>query len=328
LMGFWPMNAQACKQENKRKILLASSDYVAEIKWNGYRQLFCAGEAFSRSKSVVTQQQVSKTAWIPHIAATLKEIGGWWFDGELLRYPDGKAKDVTRIMQSKLETALEKQEQLGKLTYVIFDVLRSPDGQMLNKLPWIKRRRILEHVFEKELQGHPYIRLSKYVSDNKEAFLEDVLKMGLEGIMLKNIHGLWIPAPEGGDSRPANNWYKIKAEIDEEDCFIIGFKAPEMYYTDPITGKEDKERYTRFYANNWIGGVYIGQYRNGIVVNVGSFSGISDQLRKDMSEFPKKYLNRVVKIKAFDREATGRFISPVFRGFRDDKRPEECVWRD
>ena len=324
---FFPMNAQECKKQDKQDFLLDSPEYVGEIKWNGYRQLLREGHAFSRSRSVVTQQQVSKTEWIPHITRDLMKLGGWWFDGELLKYPDGKAKDVTSIMQSKLETALEKQEKNGKLTYVIFDLLRSPDGTMLNMQPWYVRRALLESVYNEYLAGHPYIKLSEVVYSDKRGLLEKVFEMGLEGIMLKNKNGLWIPSPAGGDSRPANNWYKIKAELDHpEECVIIGFKPPEMYYTDPATGKQDKERFTKFYANNWIGGVRIGQYRNGTLVDVGSFSGITDELRKDMSENPNKYLYRVVSIKAFDREPTGRFISPVFKGFRDDKRPEECTW--
>lgn len=35
---------------------------------------------------------------------------------------------------------------------------------------------------------------------------------------------------------------------------------------------------------------------------------------------------RVVMVKGFERNESGHFTSPVFLGFRDDKRPEECVW--
>lgn len=328
MQDFFPMNAQECKKQDKQNILLASNDYVAEIKWNGYRQLLREGNAFSRSKSVVSQQQVSKTAWIPHITDDLLKLGGWWFDGELLKYPNGKAKDVTRIMQSGLELALQKQEETGKLTYVIFDILRHPNGTMLNTLPWRTRRVLLETIYEEELEGHPYIKLSEVVYDAKRDLLEKALGIGLEGIMLKNKNGLWIPSPDGGDSRPANNWYKIKAELDHpEECVIFGFKPSEQYYTDSVTGKQDKERFTKFFTNNWIGGVRIYQYnKDGGRVDVGSFSGINEVLRKDMSEHPDNYINKVVSIKAFDREPNGRFISPVFLGFREDKRPEECTW--
>jgi len=323
----FPMNAQECKKQDKQDFLLGSEEYVAEIKWNGYRQLLRKGNAFSRSKSVVTQQQVSKTEWIPHITRDLLALGGYDFDGELLKYPDGKAKDVTSIMQSKLEGALEKQEKNGKLTYVIFDLLSTPQEGMIINRPWAYRRILLEQTYYKYLQGHPFIKLSEVAYTGKRELLEKALDIGLEGIMLKNKKGLWVPSPAGGDSRPANNWYKIKAELDHpEECVIIGYKPPEQYYTDPATGKQDKERFTRFYSNNWIGGVRIGQYKNGILVDVGSFSGIKDELRKDMSENPDTYLNKVVSIKAFDREPTGRFISPVFKGFRDDKRPQECTW--
>lgn len=330
MSGFYPMNAQDCKKKEKQEALLEDPNYVAEIKWNGYRQLMLGGEAYSRSKSVVTGEQISKTEWIPHITGALKKIGGWWFDGELLVYPNGKAKDVTSIMQSKLPEALKKQEEKGYLTYVIFDILCEPDGKMLTNLPWHLRRTILEKVFWEHLAGNDHILLSRVVlgETNKRALLEEAFNLGLEGIMLKNINSTWKPSPENGDSRPANTWYKIKSEIDFEDCVIIGFKDPEKWYTDPTTGQPDVLRYTKFYAKGWIGGVRIGQYKNGTLVDVGSFSGITDVLREDMSANPSKYIGKVVSIKAFDREPNGRFTSPVFKGFRDDKRPEECIWKE
>jgi len=166
--------------------------------------------------------------------------------------------------------------------------------------------------------------LSELYNDVDEA-VEYSKQAGLEGIMLKNRNGLWLPGTARTDSRPANNWYKVKHEVDGEDVFIIGFVPPEQYYKDEH-GRQDKERYTRFYTNNWIGGVRIGQYRNGIICDVGSFSGITDDLRADMSTYPERYLNRVCVVKGFERNPTGHFTSPVFLGFREDKRPVECVW--
>lgn len=324
-MALFPMNAQPLKGK-KRDAVLNDRNYIAEIKWNGYRQVCIGGELYSRAIGVDGRQK-SKTEWVPHITGDLLKLGDYWFDGELLKYPGGTSHDVTRIMQSKLETALEKQESLGKLTYVLFDVVHTPDlGDIMDR-PYWQRRYILEWVYDKYLAGHPYIKLSPvYQHDQIEEAIEYSKQAGLEGIMLKNQNGLWIPSTATTDSRPANNWYKIKHEIDQaEDCVIIGFVKPEMYYRS-TGGKVDTTRFTRFYSNNWIGGVQIGQYRNGILVPVGSFSGITDDLRADMSAHPERYLGRVVMVKGFERNESGHFTSPVFLGFRDDKRPEECVW--
>ena len=323
-MELFPMNAQPLKGK-KRDQVLQDPNYVAEIKWNGYRQVCLGGHLLSRSVGVDGQQK-SKTEWVPHITHDLLQLGDYWFDGELLRYPGGTSHDVTRILQSKQEVALEKQEEQGYLTYVLFDLMHTPEGD-ITSWPWHHRRVALEHVYKQYLEGHPYIKLSPVYQHNQIAdAIEYSKNAGLEGVMLKNVNGLWIPSTATKDSRPANNWYKIKHEIDHaEDVFIIGFVKPEMYYRGE-GGKQDKERFTRFFVNNWIGGVRIGQYRNGIVVEVGSFSGITDDLRADMSLHPERYLNRVCMVKGFERNETGRFTSPVFLGFRDDKRPEECVW--
>lgn len=320
----FPMNAQRLNGKKYQQVM-DDPRYVAEIKWNGYRQLWVGNNLLSRSIGVDGMQK-SKTAWVPQITEDLMKLGDYWFDGELLRYPGGTSHDVTKIMQSKIEVALEKQESQGYLTYVIFDLLHTPEGDV-TKWPWHARRAELEKVFAKYLDGHPWIKLSPVY---KHEAIQDALtysqKAGLEGIMLKNQYGIWVPSTATKDSRPANNWYKIKHEhVDEEDCIIIGFVPPEQHFKGE-GGKIDPSRYTKYWLRNWIGGVKIGQYRNGVLVPVGSFSGITDDLRQDMSEHGNRYIGRVVMIKAFGRNESGHFTSPVFCGFRDDKRPEECVW--
>ena len=323
MQELFPMNAQPLKNPKKVKEVFESGNYVAEIKWNGYRQVCLGGELRSRSRGV-TGQQLSKTEWVPHITHDLIQLGDYWFDGELLRYPGGTSHDVTRILQSKLEVALEKQQEMGYLTYVLFDLLHTPEGDTMH-LPYERRRELLEEVYHKHLEGHPYIKLGEVYTDIHQA-IEYTKAKGLEGVMVKNKNGLWIPSTATTDSRPANNWYKITHEVPTEDVVIIGYVKPEMYYKDS-TGKQDTTRFTRFYSNNWIGGVRIGQYVNGILTDVGSFSGITDELRKAMSENPDAYIGRVVEVKGFERNPTGHFTSPVFVGFRDDKRKEECIWQ-
>lgn len=322
-MELFPMNAQPLKGK-KRDQVMVNDQYIAEIKWNGYRQLSIGGNLLSRGVGVDGRQK-SKTEWVPHITNDLLKLGDYWFDGELLRYPGGTSHDVTRIMQSKVETALDKQAEFGNLTYVIFDLVHTPQNGWIGDKSWTFRRNALVTVYHTHLKGHPWIRLSERYTNFDEAIAYSK-ESGLEGIMLKNRNGLWLPGSARTDSRPANNWYKIKHEIDQtEDVFIIGYVPPEMYYKDEF-GRKDTERFSRFYTNNWIGGVRIGQYRNGVICDVGSFSGISDDLRADISRFPERYLNRVCMVKGFERNDSGHFTSPVFVGFRDDKRPIECVW--
>lgn len=324
-MELFPMNAQR-PNERKLREIMGNEQYVAEIKWNGYRQVFKEGELLSRSVGVDGKQK-AKTEWVPHITQELIALGDYWFDGELLLYPGGTSHDVTRIMQSSRELAIEKQQDLGMLTYMLFDVLHTPTLGYIADKPFEYRRKVLEQTYDRYLKGHPWIRLSVvYQHDRIQETIDRSKALGLEGVMLKRLSGLWVPGTATTDSRPANNWYKIKHEIDGEDCIITGFVPPEMYYRGE-GGKADTNRTTKYYNLGWIGGVRIGQYQRGVLVDVGSFSGISDELRRDMSEHPKKYLNRVVTVKAFGRNASGHFTSPVFQGFRDDKKPTECVWQ-
>jgi ATP-dependent DNA ligase len=59
----------------------------------------------------------------------------------------------------------------------------------------------------------------------------------------------------------------------------------------------------------------------------GKFSGFDDATRKDITENPKKYLHRVVTISAQERLESGHFRHPRFERWREDKAPEECIFR-
>lgn len=96
-----------------------------------------------------------------------------------------------------------------------------------------------------------------------------------------------------------------------------------MYGEKPGDGFEPV---TKFYFYNWIGAVTFGKYdKDGNLVELGYCSGLTDELRKDMSDNPDKYIGDCMEIKAMERTKDGFYRHPQFSRLRPDKNPSECV---
>jgi len=102
----------------------------------------------------------------------------------------------------------------------------------------------------------------------------------------------------------------------------MGYEEPKAV-SRKVTGTDSA---TKFWERGLIGSVRVGQYapRFGLV-EVATVSGMTDELREELSRNKRRYLGKVVEIKANGREPSGRFRHPQFVRFRADKRPEECV---
>jgi ATP-dependent DNA ligase len=61
---------------------------------------------------------------------------------------------------------------------------------------------------------------------------------------------------------------------------------------------------------------------------VGQTSGITDDLREDMTLHPDHYLGNVMKIEAVSRYDSGFFRHPQFKALRvaGDKSSADCIW--
>lgn len=346
-----PMGGNAVKDDAKLESFMSDPNYVAEVKWDGSRYLSIIGRFFSRRISDVDGIPVEKSDRVPHLSEHLSTFPGLILDGEL--YVPGKtSNEVTSILGAKAEKAIERQGEQGKLYYMVYDILMF-QGEWLVDKPWHERREILERVFP--IVRNEFMKCPEYVTENKKEFLAKVLAEGGEGIMLKNINGKYVPG-----KKPAKNWIKVKTEIDD-DVVIMGFKDAVREYTgkeieswsywiNPSGEKEfvintynvldatlvDGERVfvpkegwvpvTKFFFNDWKGAVKFGKFdANGNLIELGECSGITDELRKDMSENPHNYIGEVMEIKAMQRTKDGFYRHPQFSRMRDDKNSSECV---
>lgn len=218
-------------KENLLPSLCASGDYFGEIKKDGYWYEYEKQEdrayLFSSTVSAVTGTLVEKSANVPHIMSVLNILPpDTILIGEIY-YPDGTSKDVTPIMGSLPEKAIERQEkEYGLLHYYIHDILYY-DGTDLRKYgSWI-RYQILRKVYFKHGLNlcDTFIELADAYEENLFDKINEVLESGEEGMVLKKRSS---PYYEGKRS-PVWETIKVK-KTDTCDAIIMGFCKPTKYY--------------------------------------------------------------------------------------------------
>jgi ATP-dependent DNA ligase len=133
--------------------------------------------------------------------------------------------------------------------------------------------------------------------------------------------------------KPMWQWMKIKQE-DDVDLIVIGFEPAKVNYT----GKEletwpywmeingENKPVTKFHYNGWIGSIVFGAYVNGVMTRICTASGFPEDIRRDMTENPDKYLNKVARVSFMEKTDDGFPRHPVFKNMHEDKQPEECEW--
>ena len=108
--------------------ICASGQYFAQLKkdgyWYQYEKQEDASYLWSRTVSKVTGILAEKSACVPHIMEALAEIpAGTVLIGEIY-YPGKRSKDVTPIMGSLPEKAIERQNgEYGLLHYYLHDII-------------------------------------------------------------------------------------------------------------------------------------------------------------------------------------------------------------
>jgi hypothetical protein len=207
------------------------------------------------------------------------------------------------------------------------------------------RYKILEKIFKlHNLDKYDFLELAEVWYDNLYERVGSALAAGEEGMVIKKKDGIYEPG-----KRPDSN---LKAKkVDFADVIIIGFEEPTKEYygkdidnwqywisTDefqtrlPI-GCHEGDLYavavTKPYYLNWHNSrINIGAYdENGKLINIGTIhSGISDEMKEDMSLNPNKYLGKVCAIQCMEKDTSARTVRHgFFKYMREDKNKEDCL---
>lgn len=105
---------------------------------------------------------------------------------------------------------------------------------------------------------------------------------------------------------PSRRWFKLKA-ASTIDCFITG--------TKPGAGK----------FKGLVGALICSVYKGNEVLEIASVSGMTDDVRRSMTEDPD-LIGKIVEVEFNGYAARGRLKHPRFVRFREDKNKEDCKW--
>lgn len=313
------------RAEEKLDKLLDDPSYALEEKIDGCHYKMIGHRFFSIDN-------IEKTANFPHLTEFFRKLSmqNLILDGEI-NYPGKTSQYCLHVTGPLPNGARSFQEQNGYIHYTIFDILRTPKGNWTLRNTYLERRKLLEYFYDTFVRGTPmeqYIHLVDMRIDNKREYLEGLLSAGREGGVLKKLDSQYFMG-----KKPMWVWMKIKQE-DLADLVIMGFDPPAVEYRgsnlsdwpywQEINGVNTPV--TKYHYHGWIGSVVLGAYVNGSLTRICSASGISEEIRKDMSENPDKYLHRVARVSFMEKTSDGYPRHPVFVNMHETKQPHECTW--
>ena len=324
---------------------LATKQYIGQKKLDGaWYQLEKTdkGEVylFSRSKSKKTGELSEKIDNVPHLKEWASQLpNGTTLVGEIY-VPGGKSNDVTKIMGALPRKAVERQKD-NPIHYYVHDMIRYAGKDMLDT-EFERRYSDLCKYVDIELDNPYWLEVASSISGY--GFLDSVYRYiaeGGEGYVVKKKSGLYVPG-----KRPTYN-FKIKEETNEMDFIITALLDPEKEYTGKnpenwdywLTSSGEKiclskgqdgilqMPITKDYYLGRKSSIAVGACNEkGDLITTGRVSsGISDEMKQDMTNNPSKYIGSVCKIQAMSVDKENMtFRHPRFMGMHEGKNVEEC----
>ena len=276
-----PRSVQPMLAESAEKAF-TRDDWVFELKLDGYRLIASKsnGEAL-----LLTRNGNDYTAVFPEVARAIKAlpIDEFIIDGEVVCLDgDGKPSFARLQRRGRLQSDIDIRRAAVELpaTFYAFDLL-AVDDLDVRPLPLVTRKELLAKAVPK--LGP--VRLLEHIEREGEAFLEQVEKLGLEGIIAKKADAPYRAA------RTAQ-WLKIKAEP-TDDFVIVGFTQPKG-------------------SRSHLGALQLGDYVNGELVYAGRVgTGFNEDLLRELGDL----LGPIVR-------ATPPCRGPVIDGVTTDTIPE------
>src|SRR5216110_3467240 len=294
--------------------------WLFELKLDGYRVR--AGREQGEAR-LLTRKGNDIAAAFPEIARALVALPfeGFILDAELV-VPDEAGRPSFQRLQNraKVSRALEVRRAAVESPAVlyVFDLLAF-EGYDLRPLPLERRKALLERMV-------PRVGPIKYIehfATNGEALYEQVVKLGLEGIVAKK-------ADSSYRAGRSPNWLKIRADR-ADDFVVVGFTRPKG-------------------SRSGFGALDLGAYEDGKLVYAGRVgSGFTAAQLKEVSAVLERGVRPtpaftgpvpqdpghtwveptlVVEVRYKEWTDEGLLRQPVFVRFRDDKPVTEIAKRD
>src|ERR1700733_14843371 len=184
----------------------AGDGWAHEIKFDGFRMH--ARIAKGRS-ALLTRNGVDWTAKYPDIAAAIGALNC------RQAYVDGELCAVLADGTTSFAGLQGHGDAPAELAYFAFDLLHL-DGEDLMRLPLLERKARLEALLA---DAPPVLRFSGHVLGNGARVFEEGSKLGVEGMVSKQVNKPYLPGNRGV-------WVKTKF-LNRQEFVIVGWTDPE-----------------------------------------------------------------------------------------------------
>lgn len=289
------------------------SDWLYEVKWDGYRALCFLEKGKVRMVSRRGNAMNANFAEIATAVVQAVKADTAIVDGEIVAFDENGVPSF-QLLQNHIgfrRSAALKGEKPQALSFFAFDLLYL-DGYDLRKATLIDRRQVLSSII---LPSETVKYSDHFVGRGKE-LLDAVKERGLEGIIAKQAQSKY-------ESRRSSQWVKIKVTC-QQDFVICGY----------ILGEREP-----------FGSLVLGYYDDGRLVYAGNVgSGFTQQTLKLVYDAIKPLITKKPVLSDVPREigtvtwarpelvcvvkfnswtSDNRLRAPVFQGLRADGDPKQ-----
>lgn len=291
------------------------TDWLYEVKWDGYRALCFVGEGkvrmFSRRGNNLNKQFAPIAEALQQYVKADTAI----IDGEVVAL-DEKGRPSFQHLQNYTGFGTKpalKGTAPPPLNFFAFDLLYL-NGYDLRKAALIDRRQLLASI----LLPNESVRYSDHFAGKGEELLQAVRAQGLEGIIAKQTQSRY-------ESRRSNAWLKIKVTT-QQDFIICGYLEGERDYFGALVLGYHKDG-ALAYAGN-VGSGFTQQSLKAVFEKIEPLitkKPVLSDVPKDVGQVTWAKPELVCTIKFTSWTDDNRLRAPVFLGLRNDVIAEEVV---
>lgn len=229
-------------------------------------------------------------------------------DGELIVPVNGRP-DFYQLQKRTLSAdpfKIKLASTRHPAAFVAYDILYA-DGKELAELPLMKRKEILAKTVTESMK----LSVSRYIDTQGKALFEMAKEQRLEGVVGKKKSSLyWF-------GKRTKEWNKVKW-MKDEDFVCIGYIPKEQGMTSLVLAKYDDKGQLRIITHVTLGVSRMKMEQGGVREGNCPFAQMPDGHRNAV------WLEPVTcTIEYMPSDGKG-YRQPVFKGFREDKAPEDC----
>lgn len=302
-----PMLARAAEEAD-----LSSKDWtgwVLEPKHDGMRAII---ERTADGVEIYSRTGKSQKGKCPHLEESFEALPvGTILDGEIAiitGHVDVEGKPVPvvdfnktmRVMGSGVDKAVLRQKELGKVSFIVFDVIQL-GGQSLADNTQDKRNNVIDSIMLDYVVHNP-----RYLNDFIGIY-NSLIGAGVEGAILKDLNANYV-------SSRSKCWLKVKS-AKTFDVVVSGFTEGQGKYVGTIGAIE-----------------FSAYLPDGTLKYVGRCSGMTDAERSEWRKVREAgssvWSNYVIEIKANEMVGSGEYRTPrhpQYQHIRIDRTPESCL---